>query len=105
VLEPVRLSGSTIQLSTLHNEQEIARKDLREGDVVLVEKGGDVIPKIVKPILTQRPPDSQAWRMPATCPACGSAPRNRKKVVALRETRRSGEVVPQPVAFRRRGAR
>jgi len=73
VLEPVRLSGSTIQLSTLHNEQEIARKDLREGDVVLVEKGGDVIPKIVKPILTQRPPDSQPWRMPETCPACGSA--------------------------------
>jgi DNA ligase (NAD+) len=73
VLEPVRLSGSTIQLSTLHNEQEIARRDLREGDTVLVEKGGDVIPKIVRPILSERPSDSQAWRMPSTCPACGSA--------------------------------
>jgi len=72
-LEPVRVSGSTISLATLHNEQEIARKDLREGDTVLVEKGGDVIPKIVKPILAERPAGAAPWAMPRVCPACGSA--------------------------------
>jgi DNA ligase (NAD+) len=72
VLEPVLLSGSTIQLATLHNEQEIARKDLREGDLVLVEKGGDVIPKVVRPIPAGRPEGSVPWQMPGLCPACGS---------------------------------
>jgi DNA ligase (NAD+) len=75
VLEPVRLAGSTISLATLHNEQEIARKDIRPGDVVLVEKGGDVIPKVVKPIVDERPAGDaapQPWVMPTTCPACGS---------------------------------
>jgi DNA ligase (NAD+) len=73
VLEPVRLGGSTISLATLHNEQEIARRDFREGDTVIIEKGGDVIPKVVKPILANRPPNSQPWVMPASCPFCGSA--------------------------------
>jgi DNA ligase (NAD+) len=73
VLEPVRLSGSTIHQATLHNAQEIQRRDLRPGDLVLIEKGGDVIPKVVKPILAERPSDSQPWVMPASCPACGSA--------------------------------
>jgi DNA ligase (NAD+) len=72
VLEPVRLAGTTVQLSTLHNEQEIARKDIRPGDMVLVEKGGDVIPKIVKPLVSLRGPDVVPWVMPRTCPACGS---------------------------------
>lgn len=72
VLEPVRLGGSTISLATLHNEQEIARRDLRDGDTVIIEKGGDVIPKVVKPILGKRPADSQPWVMPSTCPFCGS---------------------------------
>jgi DNA ligase (NAD+) len=75
VLEPVTLAGSTIGLATLHNEQEIARKDIRPGDTVLVEKGGDVIPKIVKPILGRRPggADTPApFVMPQECPACGS---------------------------------
>jgi DNA ligase (NAD+) len=72
VLEPVRLAGSTISLATLHNEQEVARRDLREGDTVLVEKGGDVIPKIVKPVLSARPPDAQPWVMPTECPFCQS---------------------------------
>jgi DNA ligase (NAD+) len=72
VLDPVRLAGSTIQLATLHNEQEIARKDIRPGDYVLVEKGGDVIPKIVMPILDRRAPDVVPWVMPKVCPACGS---------------------------------
>ena len=75
VLAPVRLGGSTVQLATLHNAQEIARKDLRAGDMVLVEKGGDVIPKIVKAIASRRPtgPDAPPpFVMPTRCPACGT---------------------------------
>lgn len=72
VLEPVFLAGSTIQYATLHNEEEIRRKDIRPGDEVLLEKGGDVIPKIVKPILSRRPGDLQAFEMPTCCPECGS---------------------------------
>jgi DNA ligase (NAD+) len=72
VLEPVRLSGTTIQMATLHNEQEIARRDIREGDRVVIEKGGDIIPKVIGPVLSVRPPDAVAWRMPAVCPSCGS---------------------------------
>ena len=72
VLEPVRLAGTTVQLASLHNEQEIARKDIREGDYVLVEKAGDIIPQVIKPVLSRRGPDSQPWVMPTTCPVCGS---------------------------------
>jgi DNA ligase (NAD+) len=73
VLDPIRLSGSTISMATLHNEQEISRRDIRPGDMVVIEKGGDVIPKVVGPILSARPPGSVPWEMPSTCPACGSA--------------------------------
>jgi len=76
VLEPVLLAGSTVQLATLHNDQEIARKDIRPGDVVLVEKGGDVIPKVVKPVLSRRPAGPEMpppFAMPTTCPSCGSS--------------------------------
>jgi DNA ligase (NAD+) len=72
VLEPVFLSGSTIQMATLHNEQEIARRDIRPGDLVIIEKGGDVIPKVVGPVLAERPADASPWQMPRECPACGS---------------------------------
>ena len=72
VLEPVLLAGSTIQYATLHNEEEIRRKDIRPGDVVLLEKGGDVIPKIVKPIVGQRPEGLEPFVMPTHCPVCGS---------------------------------
>ena len=75
VLEPVRLAGTTVQMATLHNEQEVARKDVRAGDVVLVEKGGDVIPKIVKPIVSQRAGGKdtpQPFVMPTECPACAT---------------------------------
>ena len=71
-LEPVFLAGSTISMATLHNAEDIARKDLREGDTVVLEKGGDVIPKIVAPILSLRPAGSRPWTMPKTCPECGS---------------------------------
>ena len=72
VLEPVFLAGSTIQYATLHNEEEIRRKDIRPGDEVLLEKGGDVIPKIVKPILARRPEGLPPFEMPTRCPECGS---------------------------------
>jgi DNA ligase (NAD+) len=72
VLEPVWLSGSTIQLATLHNAEEIARRDIRPGDMVTIEKGGEVIPKVVGPVLAERPPDAVPWVMPAECPSCGS---------------------------------
>jgi DNA ligase (NAD+) len=72
VLEPVRLAGSTISMATLHNEQEVARRDIREGDTVIIEKGGDVIPKVVAPILSLRPADSIPWVMPSACKECGS---------------------------------
>ncbi len=72
VLEPVTLAGSTIGFATLHNEEEIRRKDLRIGDWVLLEKGGDVIPKIVKPIESRRTGDEQTFVMPSACPVCHS---------------------------------
>ena len=75
VLEPILLAGSTIRMATLHNADEVARKDIRAGDLVLVEKGGDVIPKVVKPIASAR--DDQdgdsapaPFVMPTRCPAC-----------------------------------
>jgi DNA ligase (NAD+) len=72
VLEPVRLSGSTIQMATLHNEQDVARRDIRPGDYVLIEKGGEVIPKVVGPVLSRRATDVVPWQMPSECPSCGS---------------------------------
>ncbi len=73
VLEPVRLGGTTVQLATLHNEQEVARRDIRDGDLVKVEKGGEIIPKVIGPVLDARPADSKPWQMPTTCPFCQSA--------------------------------
>jgi len=73
LLEPVRLAGSTIRRCTLHNEEEVRRRDVRVGDTVLVEKGGDVIPKIVKILPELRPGDAVPFVMPAACPACGAA--------------------------------
>jgi DNA ligase (NAD+) len=71
VLEPVRLGGTTVQLATLHNEQEVARRDVRDGDLVIVEKGGDIIPKVIGPVLEARAtPAPDPWRMPAECPFC-----------------------------------
>jgi DNA ligase (NAD+) len=71
LLEPVFLAGSTISMATLHNAEDVARKDIRPGDRVLIEKGGDVIPKIVKVILPpEGQPRSGPWQMPETCPVC-----------------------------------
>ncbi|HEU5257072.1 MAG TPA: NAD-dependent DNA ligase LigA [Vicinamibacterales bacterium] len=71
-LDPVFVSGSTVSMATLHNADDIARKDIREGDWVIVEKAGDVIPRVVGPILSKRPTDSTPWVMPTICPRCGS---------------------------------
>lgn len=71
-LEPVFLAGSTISRATLHNIDEIKRKDIREGDVVVIEKGGDVIPKVVSVDLAQRPKNSVEVKIPVKCPECNS---------------------------------
>ena len=73
VLEPVFVAGSTVSMATLHNAEDIARKDIRAGDTVVIEKAGDVIPKVVAPILSLRPPDAEPFVMPTHCPVCGSA--------------------------------
>ena len=70
-LTPVELAGVTIRNVSLHNEDEIRRKDIRVGDTVLVERAGDVIPYVVQVVLAKRPPDSQPFTFPSACPACG----------------------------------
>jgi DNA ligase (NAD+) len=72
-LAPVFLSGTTVSRATLHNEEEIARKDVRVGDTVRIERGGEVIPKVVEVVLDKRGPGASAWTPPETCPACGTA--------------------------------
>ena len=72
VLEPVRLGGTTIQMATLHNEQEVARRDIRPGDLVIIEKGGEIIPKVIGPVLSERPEGAAPWTMPTACPSCQS---------------------------------
>ncbi|HLN57294.1 MAG TPA: NAD-dependent DNA ligase LigA [Thermoanaerobaculia bacterium] len=70
-LAPVQLSGTTVKRATLHNYEDLSRKDVRVGDTVLVEKGGDVIPKVVRVLLEKRPEGSRPFAMPAACPVCG----------------------------------
>jgi len=84
VLEPVFVAGSTVSMATLHNAEDIARKDLREGDTVVIEKAGDVIPRVVAPVLSLRPADSKPWVMPTTCKACGSALKRDEEEVVWR---------------------
>src|SRR4029434_8109454 len=71
MLEPVQLGGVTVSRSTLHNEDEIERLGLKIGDYVLVERGGDVIPKVVKVIESKRSGKEKKFRMPSRCPVCG----------------------------------
>jgi len=72
VLEPVKLSGTTISRSTLHNEEEVRRKDVRVGDYVLIERSGDVIPHVVSVMKERRTGRSRPFARPSRCPACGS---------------------------------
>jgi DNA ligase (NAD+) len=70
VLEPVRIAGVTVKLATLHNEDDIHRKDIREGDTVIVQRAGDVIPQVVGPVLSRRTGKERKYRMPKKCPVC-----------------------------------
>jgi len=83
-LDPVQVAGSTISRATLHNEDEVKRKDIRQGDYVFIEKGGDVIPKVVEVNLARRPPHTHPWKMPTHCPACGTAVVRSHTEVAVR---------------------
>jgi DNA ligase (NAD+) len=73
VLEPVVVGGATVTYATLHNADEVKRKDVREGDTVIVRRAGDVIPEIVGPVLDKRPPGTPEWQFPTECPSCGTA--------------------------------
>jgi len=84
VLDPVVVAGSTVSMATLHNAEDIARKDLREGDTVVIEKAGDVIPRVVAPVLALRPDGSTPWVMPTTCKACGSTLKRDEEEVVWR---------------------
>ena len=70
ILEPVFVGGSTVGLATLHNQDQVAIKDVRPGDTVIVRKAGDVIPEVVGPVLAQRPKGSRPWEFPKNCTAC-----------------------------------
>ena len=83
-LKPVSLAGSTIARATLHNEEEVERKDIRIGDSVVIEKGGDVIPKVVQVNQSKRLVGSKPWAMPNTCPICGSEVIRKTGEVAVR---------------------
>jgi DNA ligase (NAD+) len=72
VLEPTPLAGTTVARASLFNEEEVARKDVRKGDTVLIEKGGDVIPKVVSVVEAKRPPGTEPWAPPTQCPVCGT---------------------------------
>ncbi len=71
-LEPVVVAGSTVARATLHNLDEVRRKDVRVGDTVIVRKAGDVIPEVLRPVESLRPADAVPWEMPAACPSCGA---------------------------------
>lgn len=83
VLEPVRIAGTTVSRATLHNEDFIREKDIREGDTVWIRKAGEIIPEVVGVDLSLRPEDSKPYAMPETCPVCG-APAVREENEAVR---------------------
>ncbi|MBC8255524.1 MAG: NAD-dependent DNA ligase LigA, partial [Ardenticatenia bacterium] len=71
MLEPVNIGGVVVRQASLHNFEDMARKDIREGDIVVVKRAGDVIPQVVRPILERRPHDSSPYQLPDRCPSCG----------------------------------
>ena len=82
--DPVTVAGSTIARATLHNLDEIRRKNVREGDTIIVHKAGDVIPEVVGPVLSLRPADAVEFQMPRVCPSCGSPVIQEEGEVAFR---------------------
>ena len=72
VLEPVFVGGANVGMATLHNEEELQRKDVRIGDHVIVRRAGDVIPEVVGPVLSRRTGEETVWHMPSHCPFCGN---------------------------------
>ena len=83
VLEPVNIGGVTVSQASLHNFEDLAKKDIRAGDTVVVKRAGDVIPQVIKPILDLRPADSQPYQMPARCPDCNEPTEHLGDDVAL----------------------
>ena len=83
-LEPTFVAGSTISRATLHNEDEVKRKDIRVGDYVIIEKGGDVIPKVVSVNKQKRPKETKPWKMPQKCPVCNAPVVKAEGEVAVR---------------------
>jgi len=88
ILEPVTVGGVVVSRATLHNEDEIARKDFREGDTVVVQRAGDVIPQVVEVLIERRPANAKPFSMPETCPDCGSPAVRHEGEVARRCTNR-----------------
>ena len=82
--DPVTVAGSTIARATLHNLDEIRRKNVREGDTIIVHKAGDVIPEVVGPVLSLRPANAVEFQMPRVCPSCGSPVIQEEGEVAFR---------------------
>ncbi len=72
VLEPVFVGGSTVALATLHNEDQVAEKNVRPGDTVIVRKAGEVIPEVLSHVASQRPKSTKAWKFPTECPSCAT---------------------------------
>lgn len=84
IMEPVKVGGVTITNATLHNQDEIDRKDVRIGDTVVIQRAGDVIPEIVEVVLSKRPKDSKPFKLPKKCPICSAAVTQLEEEVVLR---------------------
>lgn len=89
-LQPVEVAGSVIARASLYNQEEIDRKDIRIGDSVIIEKGGDVIPKVVSVLLDKRPKNALPWKMPQCCPSCGTKLVFSEQEVAVRCPNKDG---------------
>lgn len=83
-LNPVKLAGTTVSRATLHNPDEIKRKDIREDDEVMIEKGGDIIPKVVRVLIEKRKSQSKAYKIPNICPVCKTILIRSQEEAALR---------------------
>ncbi len=106
VMDPVQVGGVTVRQATLHNQDDIARKDLRVGDTVVVQRAGDVIPQVVAPLVQRRTGDEVEFHMPSHCPACGTPAVRPEDEVIWRCPNRScpAQLVQSVIHFASRGA-